>query len=333
MKKQPIHILTDLPRLDGLKTFKYSAHATSTSRPDTFWEGVKLFFRARKYDVVLLNSNTKRVFAICALKWLMPGRKCCLVVVDIHLTAPNTWMERLVAWGKRLVLKKVDHFVHYFRDFSKYDRYYGIGVRSSYVPFKVNYWEKIFAEDRCTSDGQYVFTAGRSFRDIPTYVEALRRIPYPGMFLWEADSVMKEFGAGFGWSDLPKNLHLEPHDGHKSWIDYIKNAKVVVVPILPEALYAPGLSLYPMAMALNKCVIITEGAATIGILKGDEAIIIPAGDAAAMADAIQKAWENDELRERVAAVGKKYAQMLQGELRLMHDLVDVGGDLVFKRRC
>jgi len=317
-----------LPRLDGVTTKAYSARIESIGTKDTFWEGVKVFFRTPQHDLILLNSNTRRMLALCVLKWIIPFLKCRLVVVDVHLTKPSTWFQWIAAIAKRLVLRKVDHFIHYFPDFSKYDLYYGIGRRSSYIPFKVNYWERISTLESYSSDGEYVFTAGRSFRDIPTYVEAMRLVPYPGMFLWEKESVMKEFGAGFGWGDLPQNLHIQQHDGNKSWIEYLRKAKLVVVPVLTDALYAPGLSLYPMAMALKKCVIITEGASTVGILKGDEAIIVPPNDSVCMASAIKTAWEDDELRERVASAGKRYAQTLGGEMRLMSDLVEACGLLV-----
>jgi len=323
-----LRILSDLPRLDGVTTKAFLAKMESIGTKDTFWEGAKLFFRAPQHDLILLNSNTRRMLALCVLKWIFPFLKCRLVVVDVHLTKPSTWFQWAASLAKRLALRKVDHFIHYFPDFSKYDTYYGIGNRSSYVPFKVNYWESISSLDGFSSDGEYIFTAGRSFRDIPTYVEAMRKVPYPGMFLWEEQSVMKEFGAGLGWGDLPKNLHVQPHDGNKSWIDYIRKAKLVVVPVLTDALYAPGLSLYPMAMALKKCVIITEGASTVGILKGNEAIIVPPNDPLSMANAIKTAWEDDELRERIASAGRRYAQTLQGELRLLSDLVDTCGLLV-----
>jgi len=329
-KPRVLLILSDLPRLDGVTTKAYSARIESIGTKDTFWDGVKVFFRAGRYDLVLLNSNTRRMLALCLLKWIFPFLRCRLVVVDVHLTKPSTWFQWIAAIAKRLVLRKVDHFIHYFPDFSKYDLYYGIGRRSSYVPFKVNYWERICAFQDFSSDGEYVFTAGRSFRDIPTYVEAMRRVPYHGIFLWEERSVMEEFGAGLGWGNLPSNLLVQPHDGNKSWIEYLRKAKLVVVTVLTDALYAPGLSLYPMAMALKKCVIITEGASTVGILKGDEAIIVPPHDPVSLASAIKIAWEDDELRERVASAGKKYAQTLGGEMRLMSDLVEACGLLVSK---
>jgi hypothetical protein len=68
-----------------------------------------------------------------------------------------------------------------------------------------------------------------------------------------------------------------------------RRAKIVVVPLLPSTMYAPGLSLYLMAMAMKKCVIVTEGLATRGMLK-DEAVIVAPKDPEALAVAAHRVY-------------------------------------------
>lgn len=75
--------------------------------------------------------------------------------------------------------------------------------------------------------------------------------------------------------------------------------------------------------------IITEGPATRGLLK-DEAIVVPRGDPAALAEAIRRAWEDENLLEQTANAGRRYAEQLGGESRLLCDSVDVCGSLVFQ---
>ena len=115
--------------------------------------------------------------------------------------------------------------------------------------------------------------------------------------------------------------------GEKSWLEYIDRAKIVVIPLLPRSGYAPGLSLYLMAMAMKKCVIITEGLSTRGILT-NQAIIIPPEDPTALAEAIRRVWNDAELRERVAVAGQCYASGLAGEARLLGDTLNICGRLV-----
>ncbi|MEP6933472.1 MAG: glycosyltransferase, partial [Nitrospirota bacterium] len=115
--------------------------------------------------------------------------------------------------------------------------------------------------------------------------------------------------------------------GEKSWLEYIARAKIVVVPLLPRSGYAPGLSLYLMAMAMKKCVIITEGLSTRGMIT-NQAIIVPPENPMAMAEAIRRVWNNAELRGQVAADGQRYASGLAGEGRLLSDILNICGRLV-----
>ncbi len=156
----------------------------------------------------------------------------------------------------------------------------------------------------------------------------MRRLDYPGILLHQDKSLMKQHGTDLDLSNLPSNLLAVEHDGHNtSWLDYIRRAKLVVIPTLPGAISPTGISTYLLAMGLRKCVIITEGPATRGLLT-DQAIIVPPGDPLALADAIRKAWEDDDLRERTADAGRRYAERLGSYERLLSDIVDVCGQMV-----
>ena len=143
-------------------------------------------------------------------------------------------------------------------------------------------------------------------RDIPTFLSAMKQVGYPGFLLYEDSGLMKEAGTEFDLRDVPSNLKIEKNVGEKSWLEYIARAKIVVIPLLPRSGYAPGLSLYLMAMAMKKCVIITEGLSTRGILT-NQAILVPPEDPMVLAEAIDRVWNDAELRERVAAAGQRYA--------------------------
>ena len=82
-----------------------------------------------------------------------------------------------------------------------------------------------------------------------------------------------------------------------------------------------------MAMAMRKCVIITEGTSTRGLIT-TEAIIVPPRDPIAMANAISQVWEDDDLRKRTADAGRRYAERCGGEPRLYADIARLCGELV-----
>lgn len=322
-----IQMISNLRRLDGVKTEQYEAISQYAGEKETFWDGMCLFFRARGKDILVLTGGTWRVVGFCLMKSLWPFSACKLVAVDFILSRPQSWKQSIIAWAKGLLLRKVDRFILHFKDTSEYEKIYGIPpVKCVFVPFKVNYWEKMSLEGELPGTEEYVFTAGRSYRDLPTFIEAMRRVDYSGLLLYEEVTLLKRSATDVDLSNLPANLAAAKNEGEQSWVEYIRRAKIVVVPLLPSTMYAPGLSLYLMAMAMQKCVIVTEGLATRGMLT-NEAVIVAPKDPGAMAAAITRVWTDDDLRHKTAESGRRYAEHCGGEPRLLADIVGVCGDL------
>lgn len=326
--KLPIRVLSNLQRLDGVETEGYRVTCTYVGGRASIWSGIQLFFQSFRYDAVIFSSETRRLLIFCFLKTLFPFSQCVVLGVDYILQEPIGLRRRLLARIKGRLLSKVDRFILHFVETSVYQRYYGIPQeRCAFVPFKVNHYEVIANAQRPSSNGEYVFTAGRSFRDFRTFVHAMRHTGYPGLLLYEDPEIMIQGGTKVDLESLPENLKAIKNPGEQSWVDYIVQAKVVVIPLLPTSGYAPGLSLYLMAMAMKKCVIITEGLSTRGMLT-NQAIIVPPEDPMALAEAIDRVWNDAELRERVAAAGQHYASGLGGEARLLGDILNICGRLV-----
>lgn len=323
----PIRVISNLRRLDGVQAGSYQAVSQYAGEKETFWDGMCLFFRARGKDVLVLTGGTWRIVGFCLMKALWPFGGCKVVAVDFILSRPTGWKQAIVAWMKGVLLRKVDRFILHFKDTSEYERIYGIPPsKCVFVPFKVNYWEKMASDNQPPAAEEYVFTAGRSYRDYPTFIEAMRRVDYPGLLLYEDTALLKRSATDVDLSNLPPNLAAAKNEGEQSWVDFIRRAKIVVVPLLPSTMYAPGLSLYLMAMAMNKSVIVTEGLATREMLR-DEVVTVPPQDPAALADAITQLWTDDELRHRTAENGRRYAEHCGGEARLLADIVQVCGQL------
>jgi len=325
-------MISNLRRLDGVKTAQYEAASLYAGEKETFWDGMCLFIRAHGKDVLVLTGGTWRVVGFCLMRSLWPFSSCKLVAVDFILSRPQGWKQSIIAWFKGRLLRKVDRFVLHFTDTSEYERIYGIPPsKCVFIPFKVNYWEKLSPEDRSSEVEEYVFTAGRSYRDFPTFIEAMRRADYPGLLLYEEDALLKRSATDLDLSNLPSNLAAAKNEGEQSWVEFVRRAKIVVVPLLPSTMYAPGLSLYLMAMAMGKCVIVTEGLATRGMLK-DEAVVVAPKDPDALAVAISRVWTDDAFRRRTAESGRRYAERCGGESRLLADIVNQCGDLLFGKQ-
>ena len=326
--RKTISLISNLRRLDGVETDQYQAINTFIENGPTLWNGVRLFFKAFRHDAVVVCSQTRLLLVFCILRRLIPILRCKVIGVDYILPEPHGLKQKLVAWLKGMFLRKVDVFILHFVDTSGYELHYGIPrARCVFVPFKVNHLDTIQPVDQLSSDGEYVFTAGRSFRDIPTFLGAMRQVGYPGLLLYEDTSLIKQAGTDLDFRHVPSNLKIEKNVGGKSWLEYIARAKIVVVPLLPRSGYAPGLSLYLMAMAMKKCVVITEGLSTRGILT-NQAILVPPEDPMALAEAIHRVWNDAEYRGQVAAAGQRYASGLAGEARLLEDILNICGRLV-----
>ncbi len=321
-----IRMLSNLRRLDGIKTDHFCVVSQYAGDQETLVGGLRLFFSAIGKDVVVLTGGTWRVIGICVMKSILPFMPCKVVAVDFILSRPHGWKQIILARLKRVFLRKVDRFILHFKDTRAYEEIYGIPpAKCEFIPFKVNYWETMSFDDRSSAMEEYVFTAGRSYRDFPTFIEAMRRVDYPGLLLYEEAALLKRSATDVDLANLPANLAAAKNEGEQSWVRYIRRAKIVVVPLLPSTMYAPGLSLYLMAMAMNKCVIVTEGLATRGMLT-DEAVIVVPKDPEALAVAIRRVWQDDELRRKTAEAGRRYAEKCGGESRLLEDIVKVAAE-------
>jgi glycosyltransferase involved in cell wall biosynthesis len=324
-----LRVISNLESLDAYPTEGIILHhryiGPSHRARTAFW----LFAKSFRTDVILIDGNEPYLWLLCLLRWLWPFGRCKLVSVDIMFVKPASAKSWLTSLLMRLLLKRVDHFIHYFKDLDGYRRYFGIGPeRSTYVPFKVNGWEKLPPAGELSSDGDYIFTGGRSLRDIETFIETMRRVPYPGVILYHDLQRMAENGTPLDLEHLPSNVTAIEDDGsNESWLEYNRRAKVVVMPTLPTSIRAIGVTSYLIAMALKKCAIITDGPATHGVLS-DQAILVPPSDPAALAAAIERVWNDAPLRDATAKRGRAYAEQLGGTGRLFSDILNVCAKLV-----
>jgi glycosyltransferase involved in cell wall biosynthesis len=288
------------------------------------WAGWRVFWQSFRFDVVLLDGNPAYLWLLCLLRWLWPLHPCRLVVLDVMFVLPVGPKQRLKALVMKVLLARVDHFIHYFKDLEAYQRYFGVGPRrSTFVPFKVNDWEALPPEQERSSEGSYVFSGGRSLRDVDTFLGAMRRLPYPGLLLYHDLALVRENGTPLSLDDVPPNVKAVEDDGSSaSWMAHVRGAKVVVVATLPSSIRAIGVSTYLLAMALRKVVVMTEGAATREVVQR-EAVLAPPADAEALAAAIRLAWEDDGVRRRCVAAGREMAERAGGTARLYADVVEV----------
>jgi glycosyltransferase involved in cell wall biosynthesis len=283
---------------------------------------VKVFFKSLKYDYVLINCSAKEVllFAFCFL--IFPFSPCKLISLDAVLSVPESRKDRMVNLVKALLLKRVYRFIEYFKNTEGFQKYYRIPARKfAYIPFKINSYEMVLKTK--TTDGGYVFVGGKSRRDFATLFEAGRGLDIPIKVVSPPEYELNIHGSILANQDIPANIEWVHDDGSsESFINFIANSRLVVLPLNKRRIAPSGISVYIVAMALQKCVIITSGPGVDDLLANDMAIILPPDDPAALRQAIVKAYNDIDYRNIISKKGHDYAMGLQGEQRLVKSVID-----------
>lgn len=293
-----------------------------------------LAWRENPEALLLVDCDPALTFVLAKL--LRAESRARLIAIDLVLREPRSWWQRPLLWRKRLLLRRVDHFLNYFRDASGLARVYGIDEgRCSYIPFKANLPEPSGAVR--VGEGSYVLALGRSLRDFDTYFAALERVPATAGLraaIAEPDmAALREHGARFTRSlaDLPAIVErLADSGGAAAQIRMITGAAVVVLPIVRGSLVASGISTCLNAMLYGKCVIASAGPGVSDIFT-DELVVVPPEDPAALALAIERVWRDGAYREAVAARGHALARSWGGEAELYQRIVDRMGELYFPK--
>jgi glycosyltransferase involved in cell wall biosynthesis len=170
-------------------------------------------------------------------------------------------------------------------------------------------------------EGDYVLCAGRTLRDLKTFVAAMKIADCPGLLLQQQDEEMQAHGTTPFAGNLPPNLRLALHEDSDlaTFLRFIAGAKIVVIPRFKDDIASTGISTYLLAMGLGKGVILSRGPGAEDLLK-DEALRVEPENAPALAEAIGTMWEDDDRRKQIAAAGKRYADRCQGSRRLAQDV-------------
>ena len=318
-----IKVISNLTRLGAVNPAQCDVELfPCASGYETFGAVLSLFIRSFRYDYVLLNGSGSLIFKLALLKWIVPFHRAKLVVLDILLSTPTNTRDRLKAFVVRLLLKKVALILLYYKDTRGLQRVYSISPKKfRYVPFKINRLDLI--EKSVPTDEGYVFCGGKTRRDFATLFEAVKGTDLPVKVVTTENSDIRQHGSFLDMTAVPGNVEVVILDGSaEQFISYLAAARVVAMPISPEICGA-GIGVYIMAMALRKCVVISEIPGTSDTLPLGAAIIVPPENPVALREALCRAFHDREYRAAFQAIGHRYASELQGEERLLQSVASV----------
>ena len=282
-----------------------------------------LYIQLTRYTGILVFNPSFFWILKSALFKLFSLGKIRIFYFDMLLHRPYSLKDSLKAFVVKIFLKLVDRFIFLHKDISGYSKYYGIPKsKSVYIPFKANNFDKISKYP--IEDYGYLLSCGASYRDYKLLAEALKLYPCPTKIVLPKNSLADYHHSIIDETSFGDTVEIIRHDFNPdSWYALLSKCCVVALPIRADVIQCAGISVYLEAMAFGKPVIITEGAATRGMLTDEVAALCPVGDATAFAAAIKKIMTDSAYRSTIALAGRRYALSLGGEDRLVKDILGV----------
>ena len=280
----------------------------------------RIIRRSFSCDYIFWDTLDRDFLMLALLKRLVPFYRPRLVLLNLLVMAPVSRAQhakfRLMAW----LLRGTHKIVQYHRDTRALQEHLRLPAhRFDYLPFKINQRELV--ERTVPTDGGYIFCGGKTRRDFDTFIAAVSALPYPVKIVTTSNDDIAEHGSYLADRPLPPHIEIVRVDGSAGpFIELLAGARLVVQPIKPD-ICGVGIGVYILAMALQKCVVMTAGPTTNQDLTEDQAMIVPPQDAAALREAIRSAYTDDTLRLRLAANGHKLATEMGGEDRLFARIV------------
>lgn len=313
-----MRIATDIDGLERVAPRDVSITAFHAEKFPIRWNrNLHLLKAAFAADYLIIHFSLVEVLFFATLLFIVPFHRCRLVTLDFFVIEPPAWLRPFVRWS----LSRIDKMLVYFRDSSPFENLYGLPKgKFHYVPFKVNKFERVRKVE--VFDGGYIVVAGRSRRDFRTLFAAVQELLYPVKVLTAREQDINPHGSSLAGIACPPNIELFYNDTDVDFfLKLMSGARLVVLPLLKGAGIQAGIAVYLVAMALHKCVIISEAPGVNDVLLDGQAHIVPAGDASALRNAIQQLWQNDRLRQQYADAGYHYAIALGGDDELRRSIL------------
>jgi len=285
--------------------------------PNSIGRNLRILKAALQSDHLVLHFSLYEVMFFAVMLKITPFQQCRLTTLDFFIGDSRPLLLPLIS----LCLRRVDRFLVYFKDSSVFEKLFGIPkFKFHYVPFKVNGIEMI-QRTPVTDDG-YIFSGGRSRRDFATFFAVVEDLGYPVKLVTSSEVKMNPHGSSLARLRIPSNVEISTEDENQEFfIRSMAAARLVVIPIKKDITTQAGIGVYLQAMALQKCVIISTSLGVSDVLSEDQAVIVPAGDRAALRRAIEGLWNDEPLRRRYAEAAYRYALPLGGEDALRRSIL------------
>ncbi|GGY55105.1 glycosyltransferase family 4 protein [Pseudoduganella albidiflava] len=229
-------------------------------------------------EAVVLGSDIE-VLIFAPLRALFSRRTQIVLLGFILTPRQHPLLNRLRLLYFRFVMSFVDKVIcHSKKERERYSELFANGrTEVFYIPHGTHIYGREELPE--ASNSPYILTAGRSGRDYGTLFDAVAGLPIELHVVCDNDKPL----AGLA---IPPNVKVLRNCYDGDYVDQLKNARFVVVP-LGVADISAGQMVLLQAMAFNKATVITRTLTVEDYVSdGNEAVLVPQGDAAAMRAAI-----------------------------------------------
>ena len=139
--------------------------------------------------------------------------------------------------------------------------------------------------------GGFILTAGRTFRDYDTFLDAVTGIDHRVIVVASPLNI--------DINNLPENVSVQYDLSIAELTDLMRKSSIVVVPLVDRRI-STGQSVFLQAMAMGKAVVVTRTAGTVDYIDHlENGLLVPPGDSREMRKAIEYLMGNDEERARM----------------------------------
>lgn len=260
----------------------------------------QLLRRARQYDALVLDGSARRDQLAAALLRSRGGGPAC-VIADATWKVPDS---SAAAWGKRGAMRLIDGERTTFCVLSRFeaDRFAQTWrlqrSRVRFTPWPVTLRAPDLMDE--SGDNGRVFAGGNSLRDYRPLIDAAGEIGAP------VDIATSTLDADAAHS-YPANVTARSF-ARADYDAMLRAASVVVVPLQPRTDRSSGQTTYVNAMALGKAIVVSDAPGVRDYVDdGDTGVIVPCGDAAALASAVRLLLADRQRRERIGASARRHA--------------------------
>lgn len=159
-------------------------------------------------------------------------------------------------------------------------------------------------------DPDYAISVGRARRDFATLMTAVDGLPLR-LRVQAGSQWHVEYAVQLG-ARLPENVELGSYLPYADLRELYQRAGFIVIPLEPGAHHSAGSVSIKEAMAMEKAVILAASDESIYVREGETGLRVPAGDAAALRQAIIQLLDAPDLARRMGTNGRA---LLEREMR------------------